>query len=147
STLGSAPVTLTATRIFGQSVFAGWSGACTGTGTTCDVVLDGTVDVSAQFSSTVSSDVMLTLALIEGAAGESRPSWKVTASDGSRTVECDMVTSGAGRGNHMSCANRWEQWSVITLTALSPLPTDTLSWGGDCTVGVVGPTGYQTCTL
>jgi hypothetical protein len=43
-------VTLTASADPLQSVFAGWSGACSGTGTTCTVTLDVARSVTASFS-------------------------------------------------------------------------------------------------
>ena len=42
-------MTLTASAS-GGSTFAGWSGACSGQGTTCTVLMDSARDVSAQFS-------------------------------------------------------------------------------------------------
>ncbi len=52
-------VTLTAAASAG-STFAGWSGACTGTSGTCQVIMNGNMSVGAAFSSSSSSDTVST---------------------------------------------------------------------------------------
>ncbi|MFH1111934.1 MAG: hypothetical protein V1712_02590 [Patescibacteria group bacterium] len=44
------PVTLTVSNYQGESVFVGWSGACTGTSTTCNLVMDSNKSVTANFA-------------------------------------------------------------------------------------------------
>jgi uncharacterized repeat protein (TIGR02543 family) len=55
-------VTLTATADTG-STFAGWSGACTGSGA-CSVTMDGNKSVTATFDTTASQESRLYLPLI-----------------------------------------------------------------------------------
>jgi uncharacterized repeat protein (TIGR02543 family) len=111
-------VTLTATPSLG-STFAGWSGACTGTGT-CNVAMDGAKSVTATFAAN-------TYALTVSLAG-----------NGSGSVS----SSPAGIACGADCAESYSHGTVVTLTA-EPAPGSTFAgWAGAC-----GGTGVCTVTM
>ena len=103
-------VTLTATPS-GSAVFAGWSGACTGTSTTCTLTMNGPKLVTASFSN--------------------KPMLTVTkAGSGGGTV----TSSPAGIDCGSDCSEPYNQGTTVTLTA-SPNPSSSFAgWsGGGCT--------------
>ena len=114
-------VTLTATADAG-STFAGWSGACSGTNTTCVVSMTQARAVTATFSTTAPNTVLLTVTL--GGSGEG----VVTSSP-----------AGINCGN--TCTASFANGSTVTLTAAPGSNTNFNGWGGDCV-------GYNTtCVL
>jgi hypothetical protein len=103
-------VTLTATPS-GSAVFAGWSGACTGTSTTCTLTMNGPKLVTASFSN--------------------KPVLTVTkAGSGSGSVS----SSPGGIDCGSDCSEPYSLNTSVTLTA-SPNPSSSFAgWsGGGCT--------------
>jgi hypothetical protein len=111
-------VTLTATPS-AASVFAGWSGACTGTGT-CTVTMDSAKSVTATFNVDAQA-VILTV---------------TKAGTGTGTVTSNPVGINCGA----DCSEPYVKNTSVTLTAI-PFGTSTFSgWSGACT-------GTGTCTV
>jgi hypothetical protein len=101
-------VTLTASTATG-SVFTGWSGACTGTGS-CQVTMNAAQSVNASF-------------------GLSLYSLTVTpAGDGSGTV----TSSPPGIDCGGDCAEPYNRDTVVTLTAAAATGSTFTGWAGDC---------------
>jgi hypothetical protein len=102
-------VTLTATPS-GTAVFAGWSGACTGTSTTCTLTMNGPKLVTASFS----NKPVLTV---------------VPAGTGDGTV----ISMPTGIDCPMDCSQTYDAGTTVTLTATQD-PTSTFTgWsGGGC---------------
>ncbi|MFL6291875.1 MAG: InlB B-repeat-containing protein, partial [Thermoanaerobaculia bacterium] len=109
-------VTLTATPAVG-SVFDGWSGDCTGTGT-CNVTMDQARSVTATFS-------VATFELTVSLAGP-----------GSGSV----ASSPAGIDCGSDCSETYPYNTEVTLTATPAVGSVFGGWGGDCT-------GTGTCTV
>jgi uncharacterized repeat protein (TIGR02543 family) len=111
-------VTLTATPE-GNGVFAGWSGACTGTSTTCTLTMNGPRSVTATFTN--------------------KPLLTVTkAGDGGGTV----TSSPPGIVCGADCTEPYNQGTTVTLAA-TPNSTSTFAgWSGAC-----GGTGPCTVTM
>jgi hypothetical protein len=103
-------VTLTATAASG-SVFAGWSGACTGTASTCQVTMDGAKEVEATFGLQ-----LYTLSVTK-------------AGSGSGTV----TSSPAGIDCGEACAADFTSGSNVTLTATAASGSAFGGWSGACT--------------
>jgi hypothetical protein len=112
-------VTLTATADSG-SIFAGWSGACSGTGN-CTVMVDAAKSVSATFN----QNVYYTLSV--GKAGTGKGT--VTSSSG---ATCNATCTGIS-GWFMSGMQ-------ITLTATADSGSTFAGWSGACS-------GTGTCTV
>lgn len=107
-------VSLTATPD-ASSTFAGWSGACTGTGS-CTVTMDAAKSVTATFTQTVvvQEDVLLTVA-------------KAGTGVGNVTSDIGLINCGA------SCAQLYPVGAVVTLTAV-PIGGNVFGgWSGACT--------------
>ena len=101
-------VTLTATSD-GASTFAGWGGACSGTGS-CSVLMDDAKEVSASF-------VKLPVLLYE------------RTGTGAGTVRFSSGAACAG-----SCSQIYPAGTQVTLTAEAYYPNSTFAgWGGACT--------------
>jgi hypothetical protein len=100
-------VTLTATP-GSTSTFAGWSGACTGTGS-CVVLIDDTKSVTATF-------VPTTLTVTK-------------AGNGTGTV----TSSPAGINCGADCSETYTNGTVVTLTATPDPFSDFTGWSGACT--------------
>jgi lysophospholipase L1-like esterase len=111
-------VTLTATPGAG-SLFQGWSGACTGTATTCAVAMTQARNVTATFMGSV-PPVSLTVTL---------------AGTGSGTV-----TSNPGGINCPTACIAGFQSGNVTLTATAAAGSTFAGWSGACT-------GTGTCTV
>jgi Divergent InlB B-repeat domain/WD40-like Beta Propeller Repeat len=109
-------VTLTATPS-GNASFAGWSGACTGTATTCSLTMDGPRSVTATFTT--------------------KPVLTVNkAGSGGGTV----TSSPAGIDCGADCSEPYDEGTTVTLTA-SPDSTSAFGgWSGACA-------GTGSCTV
>ncbi len=112
-------VTLTAAAA-SNSTFAGWSGACTGTGT-CTVSMTQARNVTATFNGSVSPPVQLIV---------------TRGGTGSGTV----TSSPSGINCGSACSANFPVNSSVTLTATPAAGSTFAGWGGSCT-GVGG------CTL
>ena len=102
-------VTLTAAPT-APSVFAGWSGACTGTGS-CVVTVDAAKSVTATFN---------------------LPTFALTVSKAGTGV--GLVTSNpAGINCGATCSASYTSGTVVTLTATPTAPSVFAGWSGACT--------------
>jgi hypothetical protein len=114
-------VTLTATPA-ADSVFTGWTGACTGT-STCMVTMDGFRQTDAVFSLTPGGP--RTLAVTRTGAGTGT----IAISSSAGTTECSS-----------SCSRDFPDGTVVTLTATAAAGSTFAGWSGDCF-------GAGACTL
>ncbi|MDD5559066.1 choice-of-anchor tandem repeat GloVer-containing protein [Candidatus Methylomirabilis sp.] len=118
-----ATVTLTATPATG-STFAGWSGACTGTGA-CSVTLDAAKSVTATFN-------VLSFTLTVTKTGT-----------GSGTV----TSSPAGISCGTDCSEAYTSGTLVTLTATPATGSTFTGWSGDCpSSGQVTMDANEVCT-
>jgi len=101
--------TLTAAAASG-SRFAGWSGACSGTGTSCSVTMDGAKSIAATFL----KQVQLTIS--------------VDASKASGTV----VSEPAGISCPGTCTATFDAGTTVKLVAQPGSGSRLESWGGSC---------------
>jgi len=106
-------VTLTATAA-GESVFLGWTGACTGTGSTCQVTVVEALTVEAIFVLSGSPIHRLTV-------------WKSGTGDGTVTSSPAGIACGA------DCTEDFPQGLLVTLTASASSGSRFLGWTGACT--------------
>ena len=106
-------VTLTATAVTG-STFAGWSGDCTGTATTCTVSMDQVRNVAATFK-----------------AGSGGPN---TISVYKAGTGFGVVSSPAGSGLYCGnvCRVDYPSSTSVTLTATAVTGSIFAGWSGDC---------------
>lgn len=111
--LGAAPAA--------GSIFAGWSGACTGTGA-CTLVIDGAKSVTATFTLSTSTTTF-TLTLTKSGTG-------------SGTV----TSSPSGIACNSSCSAAFASGTTVTLTAAATTGSTFTGWSGACT-------GTGTCTV
>lgn len=102
-------ITLTATATGGSS-FGGWSGACSGFGTTCVVDLDAAQSVSAAFDRDLFS---LSVSPTGTGAGS------VTSDVGA--ISCPPT-----------CSDSYASDTLVTLSATPDATSTFTSWGGDC---------------
>jgi Divergent InlB B-repeat domain/WD40-like Beta Propeller Repeat len=103
-------VSLTATPS-GSAVFAGWSGACTGTSTTCTLTMNGPKLVTASFS----NKPVLTVTKAGGGGGT-------------------VTSSPAGIDCGTNCSQPYDAGTMVTLTATPNLTSSFAGWsGGGCT--------------
>ena len=112
-------VTLTATAATG-STFGGWSGACSGTSTSCTVSMSAARNVTAAFNSSTTS---FTLTVTKAGSG----SGTVTANTGA--INCGSTCSGS-----------YSSGTSVTLTASAASGATFAGWSGACT-------GTSTCTV
>jgi uncharacterized repeat protein (TIGR02543 family) len=104
----STVVTLTAEPAM-YSTFTGWSGDCTNTTGVCVVTMDAAKNVTASFYE--------------------RPLLTVTKDgNGSGLVESDPPGIDCG----VTCTARFDDSTVVTLTATSAADSDFVGWGGAC---------------
>jgi photosystem II stability/assembly factor-like uncharacterized protein len=111
-------VTLTATANSG-SVFAGWSGACTGT-STCNITMDGAKNVTATFNTATSG---YTLSVAKAGAGNG-----------------PIVSSPSGISCGSACSKNFATNTIVTLTATPSSGSVFGGWSGACT-------GTSTCVV
>ncbi|MBF0316958.1 MAG: DUF1566 domain-containing protein [Nitrospirae bacterium] len=120
SFIPGAVVTLTATTDAG-SVFAGWSGDCTGTTSTCTVTMSAAKNVTATFDPPPKYTLIVTKSG-SGSGTVSPSTGTLNWSNNTGTAAYDMDTS-------------------VTLTATANAGSTFAGWSGDCT----GTT--STCTI
>jgi RHS repeat-associated protein/uncharacterized repeat protein (TIGR02543 family) len=111
----NTPVTLTATPATG-STFNGWSGACTGTATTCTVTMNQAQAVTAGFT-----PVQLTLSVAKTGTGS-----------GTITSLQTGIDCGA------SCSSTYDWNTLVTLAATPTTGSIFAGWSGACT-GTASP--------
>ena len=116
-------VTLTAAADPGSS-FAGWTGACTGTGTTCKVTMTQARSVQASFSGGGLPSFTLNIAGSGTGSGTVR-----TPTGFSPAINC---TISAGSATSGTCSASYQSGTSVTLSAT--VATDHLftGWSGDC---------------
>ncbi|WP_158531632.1 MULTISPECIES: hypothetical protein [unclassified Meiothermus] len=112
-------VTLTATPASGSS-FAGWSGACTGTGT-CSVTMDAAKSVTATFNTAPTSTFNLTVN-------------KAGSGSGTVTSNPSGINCGA------TCSAAFNAGTSVTLSTAAASGSTFAGWSGACT-------GTGTCTV
>jgi len=110
SYINGTVVTLTAAPDTPGSTFAGWSGACTGTGT-CSVTMSAAKSVTATFN-------VIKYTLTVGKAGT-----------GSGTV----TSSPSGINCGTTCSTSFNSGTVVTLTATPATGSTFAGWSGACT--------------
>jgi uncharacterized protein (DUF2141 family) len=112
-------VTLSATPASGSS-FAGWSGACSGTGS-CTVTMDAAKSVTATFNQAPASNFTLTVS---------------KNGTGSGTV----TSNPAGINCGSTCSANFAQGSTVTLSATPASGSSFAGWSGACS-------GTGSCTV
>jgi hypothetical protein len=105
-----ATVTLTATPAPGY-VFAQWSGACSGSSTSCQVVMSGTRSVFAQFAPVGGASFALNV---------------VVSGPGSVSSAPAGITCGS------SCSTAFANGTIVTLTAAPNAGATFAGWSGAC---------------
>ena len=103
-------VTLTATPSAGQS-FTAWSGACTGSASSCTVTLDQARTVGAKFDAVVGTSFALNVTV---------------AGSGSVTSNPAGINCGS------TCSANFASGTAVTLTATPAAGQRFTSWGGAC---------------
>ncbi len=105
-------VTLTAAPDAGAN-FAGWSGACAGTGLTCNLTMDGAKDVTATFTT--------------GPAG-TMPLAVATGGSGSGTV----TSAPGGISCGATCTGNFATGSLVSLSPSPAAGSTFTGWSGAC---------------
>jgi hypothetical protein len=124
-------VVLTATPQ-GSSTFAGWGGACSGTGPTCKVVMTQSKSVTATFTGATTPSYDLNV------SGGGNGNGTITTQSGLTPVINCTITAGTATGG--ACTGRYLQGTQVTLTA-TPATNHTFSgWSADCS-------GTGSCSL
>jgi len=113
-------VTLAATPATG-STFSGWSGACTGTATTCTVTLDQSQNVTASFA-----PMQMTLTAAKTGSGSGA-----------------ITSTPAGVDCGATCSANYDWSTQVTLSATPATDSTFEGWTGACT----GKTATCTITL
>ncbi|HEY8034169.1 MAG TPA: RHS repeat-associated core domain-containing protein [Methylobacter sp.] len=106
----STPVTLTATPA-SSSTFKGWTGACTGTATTCTVTMDQTQNVSADFA----------------------PAFKTLSLSTSGSGAGTITSTPAGIDCGATCSADFSTNTQVTLSAAATTGSTFGGWFGACT--------------
>jgi subtilisin family serine protease len=117
-------VTLTATPATG-SAFTGWSGACTGTATTCTLAMTAARSVTANFTPATASFGLT----INAAKGTSTASGSVSSAPAGLTCATPTV---AGQ-TQTTCARNFTSGTAVTLTAAAASGSTFTGWSGACT--------------
>jgi hypothetical protein len=103
------------------SVFRGWSGACTGTGT-CTVAMDEVRNVTATFS-----PIGVVFLEVRNTLPNAFPSYGASLVTGPNSFTCQQIGTGSRR-----CFLTAPAGQPVTLTAI-PAPGDSFeSWSGPC---------------
>ena len=118
----NAAVTLTAKPATG-STFTGWSGACTGTATTCTVTMNAARSVTATFSLPPRS---LTVTASRGTTTASG-----SVSSNPSGMACSTPTAAGVASN--SCSANFTNGTAVTLTASAASGSAFTGWSGACT--------------
>ncbi len=118
-------VTLTAKAASG-SVFAGWTGACSGTASTCSVAANGHTDVGATFTAQTASG---------GGGGGGGGSTSTT------TYKISISKNGKGTVTSSPSAASYAAGTKVTLTATPDPGSPWVGWAGACSGTAT------TCTL
>lgn len=114
------------------STFTGWSGACTGTSSTCKVVMSRSRSVKASFSGQGTPAFTLNI------SGSGNGDGTVTSQAGlTPAINCAITAGSAASG---SCSADYPQGTSVTLTSTASSGHSFDGWTGDC-----GGTG--TCAL
>jgi hypothetical protein len=107
------------------SSFAGWSGACTGTGPTCKVMMTQARSVGVTF--TGGGPAFFTLNVVGGGNGNGTVQSQAGPTP---AINCTITAGTAGSG---TCSGNYQSQTSITLT-VTPASGHTFDgWGGDCT--------------
>ncbi|MDX2090501.1 MAG: DUF4215 domain-containing protein [Kofleriaceae bacterium] len=114
----SGMVTLTATAA-GGSIFTGWSGACSGTSTTCTVTMSAARNVTANFATAFTLNV------------------GVTGNGTVNSAPTGIVACAAAAGD---CDEPYASGTMVTLTATPTAGNVFTGWSGACS-------GSGTCTV
>jgi uncharacterized repeat protein (TIGR02543 family) len=115
-------VTLTAKANSG-SVFAGWTGACSGTSTTCTVSINGHTEAIATFTAQAGGGGG------GGGGGSSGPTLSVKTAGGRGTI----VSAPAGINCGSVCSAQVAAGTAVTLTVTPDAGLHFVSWSGACT--------------
>jgi hypothetical protein len=114
------------------STFTGWSGSCTGTATTCKVVMTQSRSVRASFAGQGTPSFALNV------SGGGTGSGTVTSQSGlTPAINCAVTAGSAVSG---SCSATYLQATTVTLTATPASGHTFAGWSGDCA-------GSSSCTL
>jgi endoglucanase len=142
------PVTLTAAPATG-STFGGWSGACSGTATTCSVTMDAVRSLTATFDIVPTSVTITDATTIEGNSGTKALAFNVTLT-GSSAPTLTVTNAGAGFGSVTSqpsgitcgsdCSELYLTGTAVTLTPFPAVDSTFTGWSGACT-------GTGACTV
>lgn len=126
-------VTLTAAADPGSS-FAGWSGACTGTGATCRVTMTQARSVQASFSGGGLPSFALNVAGGGTGSGAVR-----TPTGFNPAISCNITAGSATSG---TCSASYQSGTVVTLNVTAASGHQFTGWTGDC-----GGTGGCSLTI
>lgn len=122
-------VTLTAKPSSGYS-FAGWSGACAGLNTTCNVPVNASTNVTATFAAIPKSSG-------GGGGGATGGSTAAKFTLSVSTLNAGTVTAVPSGDKAINCGKdcsaRYAAGTVVTLTATAPAGKSFLGWSGACT--------------
>jgi subtilisin family serine protease len=118
----NAAVTLTAKPATG-STFSGWSGACTGTATTCTVTMSAARSVTASFGLAPQS---LT---VTASRGSTMGSGSVSSKPSG--MACNTPTAAGVASS--SCSANFTNGTAVTLTASAASGSAFTGWSGACT--------------
>ncbi len=103
-------VTLTATPA-SDSTFTGWSGACTGTATTCEVPMTAAKSVTATFTAST-----YTLTVTKSGSGNGQ-----------------VTSTPPGIACGTTCSHSYAEGTLVTLTATPASDSTFTGWSGACT--------------
>jgi uncharacterized repeat protein (TIGR02543 family) len=111
ASFGSGTTVTLSAAIASNSTFAGWSGACTGTATTCTVTMTAARTVTATFTALATNPLTVT-----------------RAGTGSGTV----TSSPAGISCGTTCSASYGGNAVVVLTATAASGSTFVGWSGAC---------------